>query len=73
MLLGWPALWCHNGTMVDFRLTPAEEARITLLQKEIEEGIAAQAVLRDSVREKQRELENLLAKKQLEAMKESPW
>jgi hypothetical protein len=35
------ASWCHIRTMVDLPLTPAEEARITRLQKEIEEGIAA--------------------------------
>ncbi|MDB5405829.1 MAG: hypothetical protein JWL84_741 [Rhodospirillales bacterium] len=58
--------------MVDLPLTPAEEARIIRLQKEIEEGIAAEAVFRDSVREKQQELDALLARKKLHLMKKDP-
>jgi predicted metal-dependent phosphotriesterase family hydrolase len=49
--------------MIGRSLTPPEEERIIRLQREIKEGIAAQAVLAASVRKKQQELKALLAKK----------
>jgi hypothetical protein len=49
--------------MVGGSLTPSEEERIIRLQREIKEGIAAQAVLAASVCKKQQELKVLLAKK----------